>query len=405
MPGVNCNVDYVLSSHYQVVDSRIRVTSQLLNVTTGNTEQTLKSETELASLFDVQDTIANEIGNAILTKFGASTSIFAARRGTENEEAYSLYQQAWYLIDKGTAEESAKAAKLLDRAVELDPNYSQAWAVRSHAYCQFAHLGGSEPLSVFATAEPMLERSMSLDPNNAMGHTIRGTINRDFHWNLPQAINDLQQAIKLDPSIVLAHRVLAGAYYRNGQFAEAVESEKRAIDLHPTSLVDHWFLGNYLVAAGRKAEGLAQLNRVAEMNPKYPSVYMSLWEIYHLDGDHAKAYENFIKMKEAYGSPSEDIATFKRAYDTGGWSNVIRAELDWVLSKEPKGKYCNYKYYIAALAALSGDKELAFSYLDKAISYRLIAVSFMKVDPKFISLRSDPRFPAIAERIGLSRRS
>src|SRR5690606_13350586 len=162
-----------------------------------------------------------------------------------------------------------------------------------------------------------------------------------------------------------------------GQFAEAVESEKRAIDLHPTSLVDHWFLGNYLVAAGRKAEGIAQLNRVAEMNPKYPSVYMSLWEIYHLDGDHAKAYENFIKMKEAVGPPSEDIAKFKRAYDTGGWSNVLRAELEWLLSKEPKGKYCNYKYYIAAVAALSGDKELAFTYLDKAINYRLIAVSFM----------------------------
>ena len=403
--GRELNVDYVLSSHYQVVDGGVRVTSQLLNVATGSTETTVKSETELASLFDIQDAIANEIGDAVLTKFGAPTNIFASRRGTENEEAYSLYQQAWYLIDKGTAEESAKAAKLLDRAVELDPDYSQAWAVRSHAYCQFAHLGGSEPLSVFATAEPMLERSLSLDPNNAMAHTIRGTINRDFHWNFPQAIDDLQQAIKLDPSVVLAHRVLAGAYYRNGQFAEAVESEKRAIDLHPTSIVDHWFLGNYLVAAGRKAEGIAQLHRVAEMDPKYASVYMSLWEIYHLEGDHAKAYENFIKMKEAFGSPSEDIATLKRAYETGGWNNVLRAELDWLLSKEPKGKYCNYKYYIAAVAALSGNKELAFTYLEQAIKYRLIAVSFMKVDPKLRSLRSDPRYTAITERIGLSGRS
>jgi DNA-binding winged helix-turn-helix (wHTH) protein/TolB-like protein/tetratricopeptide (TPR) repeat protein len=403
--GRELNVDYVLSSHYQVVDGRTRVTSQLLNVETGSTEQTFRSETDSKSIFDIQDAVANEIGNAVFSKFGTPASIFAARRGTENEEAYSLYQQAWYLIDKGTAEDSAKAAKLLDRAVEIDPNYAQAWAVRSHAYCQFAHQGGGEPRAVFTTAEPMLERSMLLDPGNAMAYTIRGTINRDFHWNFPQAINDLKRAVELDPSIVLAHRILAGVYYRNGQFAEALESEKRAVDLHPTSLPDQWFLGAYLVAAGQRNEGIAQLNRVSEMNPSFSPVYQTLWEIYHIEGNHQKAYENFIKLKESYSVPLNEMEEYKRSYEKAGWPGVLRAELKWVLSKEPKGQYCNYKYYIAAFAALSGDNELAFHYIEEAIRYRLISVSFLKVDPKFAGLRSDPRFDAVINRLGLANRS
>ncbi len=402
--GRELNVEYVLSSHYQVVDGRVRVTAQLLNVQNGSMEQSFIAESDMTSIFDVQDAISNDIGNAVLSRFGRPASLFVARRGTENEEAYSLYQQAWYLIDKGTESESDKAAKLLDKAVELDPNYAQAWAVRSHAYCQFAHLGGGEPTSVFTTAEPMLERAMLIDPNNAMAYTIRGTINRDYHWNLPEAISDLQRGIELDPSIVLAHRVLAGVYYRNGQFIEAVESQKRAVDLHPTSLTDQRDLGTYLVAAGRKPEGIAQLNRVAELSP-YPKVYQSLWEIHHAEGNYPKAYENFLRLKELWGRPQEEIAIFKKAYNTHGWPGVLRAELEWVRSMEPKGKYCQYKYYIAAIAALTGDNDLAFEYIDLAIKYRLVGVSFLMVDPKFASLRNDPRFEGVLDRAGLIRRS
>ncbi len=399
--GRELKADYVLSSNYQIVDDIIRVTSQLFDTSTGKTEAIFRSESKAGDRFAMQDSISNEIGNAVLARFGRPASIFVARRGTENEEAYSLYQQAWYLMDKHTAEESDKAAKLLDQAVGLDPNYAQAWAVRSYAHCQFAHLGGGEPMEVFATAEPMLERAMLIDPNNAIAYTIRGTINRDFHWNFPQAIDDLKHAIELDPSTVLAHRILAGVYYRNGQFAEAIESQKRAVDLHPTSLTDHWFLGTYLVAAGRKPEGISQLNRVAEMNPAFPLVYQALWEIHHVEGNYPQAYENFLKLKEVWGRPQEEIAMFEKAYKSDGWPGVLRAELNWALSMEPKGKYCKYKYYIAAIAALSGDNDLAFEYLDLAIRYRLVAVSFLKVDPKLANLRNDLRFNAVLGRVGL----
>ena len=400
--GRELNVDYVLASNYQIENGRVRVTSQLIHVGTGAVEQTFRSETDSASVFGIQDAVANDIGNAVFARFGRPKSIYASRRGTENEEAYNLYQQAWYLIDKGTADESAKAAGLLDRAVELDPNYAQAWAVRSHAYCQYAHLGGGEPISIFPKAQPMLERAMSLDPDNAMAYAIRGTINRDYHWNFPQSIADLEKSIELDPGIVLTHRILAGVYYREGQFENAIEAQKRAVDLHPTSLVDHTFLGNYLVAAGRTKEGIEQLNRVVEMGGgSLPFVYNSLWRIYSVRGDHTNAFENYMKARRLNNLGDEVLGRYEKAYSSGGWKGVMRTELKRITAIDRLGNYSPTKVYVAQIASQVGESDVAFQYLEDALKFRSIDLSFLKVDPMLADLRNDPRYTDLIRRVGI----
>ena len=400
--GRELNVDYVLASNYQIENGRIRVTSQLIRVDSGSVELTSKSEADAASVFGMQDAVANDVGNAVFAKFGRPKGIYASRRGTENEEAYNLYQQAWYLIDKGTAAESAKAAELLDKAVELDPNYAQAWAVRSYAYCQFAHLGGGEPITIYKKAQPMLERALELDPQNAMAYAIRGTINRDHHWNSAQAIVDLEKSIELDPGIVLTHRILAGVYYRDGKFEQAIEAQRRAVDLHPTSLWDHWFLGTYLAGAGRREEGLAQLDRVLEMGAKtQPFVYNTLWRIYSAHGDEAKAFENFMKARRMNNLGDDVLRGYEDSYKSGGWKAVMRTELNRITSADRPGTYSPTKVYVAQVASQIGERDTAFRYLEEALKYRSIEFSFLKVDPMLADLRKDDRFADLVRRSGI----
>jgi DNA-binding winged helix-turn-helix (wHTH) protein/TolB-like protein/Tfp pilus assembly protein PilF len=399
--GRDLNVDYVLASNYQVADGRIRVTSQLINVGTGDVEQTFRADTDAANIFALRDAVANQIGDAVFAKFGMPATRYTAFRGTENEKAFNLFYEALYIIDKNTKEDSVKAAQLLAEAVALDPSYAQAWALQAQAYCFFAHQGGGVPDEVFKIAEPMLERALSLDHDNGVAFTVRGTLNRDYHWNFDQAYKDLDRAIKVDPNYLMPHRILAGLYYRDRRFAEAVEEQKKAVEISPTSVVDKWFLGSYLAASGRKDEGIAQLYRVAEMNPSFTPVYSSLWENYHQEGNHAKAYESFMKLKEVSGTEPDLIAKYKDAYERSGWMGVLRTELSLTKSKDPVGEYSARKYYIACLAALVGEKDTAFDYLNETLRYRSLGISFLKADAKLDSLRDDPRFDDLLRRAGL----
>jgi predicted Zn-dependent protease len=158
----------------------------------------------------------------------------------------------------------------------------------------------------------------------------------------------------------------------------------------------------FQIAAGDHDEGISQLKRVIEMNPSFTPPYETLWQTYHFDGDGAHAFENFLKQKEVVGAKPDAISQFKDAYARAGWPAVLRTELDLSVAADSKGEFSGRKYYIATIAALIGDNDTAIEYLEQSLHYRLIGMSWIKVDPRLDSLRSDPRFQDILRRSGFS---
>ncbi|MGH9907476.1 MAG: protein kinase domain-containing protein [Pyrinomonadaceae bacterium] len=98
--GQEQKVDYILASNYQLAGGKIRITTQLFNVANGQIEETYKSEKDTANVFAMQDAIGAEVGNILSARFGKTSSGTTAERGTTNEDAYRLYLQGMYLIDK-----------------------------------------------------------------------------------------------------------------------------------------------------------------------------------------------------------------------------------------------------------------------------------------------------------------
>lgn len=396
--GRDLEVDYVLASTYQIFDGRIRVTSQLVNVNTGVSEQTFRSEADAGNIFAVQDTVANDIGNGLFAKFGDSPNPTNLKRATDNEKAYTLYNEALFILDKYTRDDTGKAIDLLDQAIDLDPDYSAAWALKAQAYCQLAHEGGGTPNDLFTKAGPYLEKALAIDGNNAVALTISGMINRDYNWHHEDAYRDLKKAIALDPNMTLARRILAGLYYQDGKFAEALEEGKKAVDLNPTGSWDKWFLADYLAATGSRNEAIEVLLHLAEIEPKFQPTYFSLWRHYFENGEKEKAFEYFIKNKQFWQAKPKEIEHFQKAYKASGWNGVFRAELDLMRSYDRPDQYSTRKVYIAELAAQVGDTGLAFQYLDEAARFRSLQFSNIKVDPLLAPIRSDPRFADLVNR-------
>jgi DNA-binding winged helix-turn-helix (wHTH) protein/tetratricopeptide (TPR) repeat protein len=393
--GREQQVDYVLSSSYQLADGKIRITSQLFNVTTGQIEETYKSEKDAANVFAIQDAVASEIGNLLQTRFGTTSSSAIAKRGTNDEEAYRLYLQGKNLTDRRNPRDAKKAVEYFEQAIQLDPSYALAFAGMADAYIASAMLGGGLPREEYEKAQKAVNKALELDNNLADAYSIRATIKYGYDWDFDGAEKDFERAMELDPNTDVIDRV--NYLIDRGRFDEAISVVEKQLETDPSSIILQRNLGRVLHFARRYDEAIVQLKRVIELDENSGTAYGMLWQAYEMKGDYAGAYNTFIEYQKR--NNPELAEPYQKAYETAGWEGVRRKKLE--IDKEDENKPNSNYFTIARQYALCGDKEEAFVYLNKAIERRHTQVLLLNVDPTFDSLRDDPRFDELVTRVGL----
>jgi len=398
--GKEQNVDFVLASNYQIANGKIKVTSQLLDVATGKVEDTFTVEKDSTDLFSAQDAIAGAIGSKLIARFGGANNGYEPKRGTTSEEAYRLYLQGMYLVEKEDKASTIRSIELFNQAINLDPNYAAAWAGKGHAHCAYSHMGDNPPAVEYEIARPALERALELDSNLSEAYAVLGIFNTDFRWNFAEGEKHFLRAIELNPSSDLAYRWYGNRLVNYGRAEEAIAAMKTAIDINPTNIFHHRIYGWILYMARRHDESIEELKRVVEMDPGFASAYDNLWLAYHAKGDSARAFEWFMRYHEQAQSSSELIDQFNAVYQHSGWQGVLQKQRAVTLAKAQKGMFSPRYYRIAMLSALVGDKDQALEFLNEAFKYRSANITFLKTDPALDSLRSDPRFQELVQRAG-----
>jgi len=394
--GREQQVDYLLASNYQIANGKIRVTAQLFNVANGQIEETYKSEKDSSDIFAMQDAIAGEVGNILLTRFATTSNNPAAKRGTTNEEAYWLYLQGRNLTYSPSAENARKGIEYFEQAIRLDPNFARAYAAMAHAYIASAMLRYGSPREEFEKAKQAVTKALELDNNFGEGFAVAGQLKFYYEWNYPAAEKDLLRALELEPNSDLAHKEYATFLAARGRFNEAVAEINTALEIDPNSLIIQGYRGRILFLARRYDEAILQFKQIFEVNEKSEMGW--LYTSYQLKGDDAAgAYEWFMKSQKQKNP--ERLELFQNAYKTSGWRGVRQKELelDKLNEKKPSANY----YTMARQYALLGDKEQAFEYLNKAIEKRQGQMFQLNVEPPFDILRDDPRFDELVKRVGL----
>jgi serine/threonine protein kinase/Tfp pilus assembly protein PilF len=395
--GKEQQTDYVLASNYQLADGKIRVTAQLLNVSNGQVEETYKSEKNANDIFAIEDAIARDVGDRLLARF-ATTSSTATTRGTISEEAYRLYLQGMYLVEKENLADAKRAVELFDQALSLDSNYAKAWAGKARAHCSVAHWGGSSPVAEFMKAKPALDRALAIDANLPEAYGVLGVISADYDWNFSEAEKHFLRAIELTPNSDLLYRWYANRLAGQGRSEESIARIKTAIDLNPNSVFHHIMYGRTLYYARRYDDAITQLQRVIEMDSDSPIAYHLLWRSYHMKGDYQRAYESFIRFQKVTGTKDEMLRSYETAYTRSGWRAVLLRYLEILQASNAGGANA---YKIAVLSALLGQREHSFHFLNEAVSNRSLEIPNIAGEPALDPLRGDARFAEIVRRIGL----
>jgi tetratricopeptide (TPR) repeat protein len=176
---------------------------------------------------------------------------------------------------------------------------------------------------------------------------------------------------------------------------------KKALELEPASLVMNTFMGATLYYAGRYDEAIDQCRRTIQMDPNFAVAHWHLGLAYEQKQLLDAATEEFRKAISLSGGSPLMKAALARAYAKSQKKHEPNEMLD-ELNELSKQQYVS-AYEVATIYVALGNYEQAFQLLEKAYAEHSFHLVYLKVSPQFKSLRSDPRFQDLVQRIGLSR--
>lgn len=396
--GREQQVDYVLASNYQLANGRIRITAQLIDVKRGLVEETYKSEKDAAEVFVMQDAIAGEIGNMLVSRFALTASGLLAKRGTTNEEAYRLYLHASNLVGRTSLPAARESIESFDEAIRLDPNFARAYSGLARSHIDLANLV-DDPFEDCRKARDAVRTALELNNNLSEGYQALGLLEHRCDWDFDRAERDMRRAIQLEPYSDSAHSSYAWYLNSVGRSDDAIAEINTALEINPGSAMYQMQHGIILYFARRYDDAITKFKPVIESSPGLAG-YGWIWLACSMKGDNAQAFEWFIQSESKNQGKvnHEEIEEFRAIYEASGWNGIRVKQLE-IEKADPvykKGRF----YRIARISTLIGEKEQAFEYLNKAIERRDAQLLLLNHEPAFDALRGDPRFDEMVRRIG-----
>ncbi|MBI3528397.1 MAG: adenylate/guanylate cyclase domain-containing protein [Betaproteobacteria bacterium] len=235
--GRELGVRYVLEGSVRKVGDHVRITGQLIDASSGRHLWADRYDRRLDDVFAVQDEITRRIVDALAITLTRGEQQQRERRRTDLPEAYDCLLRGIDYLQRTTSESNIAARRMLEKAVDLDPKFAEAYALLSHTYHRDWTMGWSQE---------------------------RQTLERAFEF--------AERAIALDDLLPAAYRALATALLWQRAHDKAIIVAQRAVDLAPSDAHSHFILGEVL-SWSHPEKAIVPVQKAMRLNPHYPPSY------------------------------------------------------------------------------------------------------------------------------------
>ncbi len=263
-------VRYVVEGSVRRSGERIRVSAQLIDAPSGEHVWAETYDREVADVFELQDEISATIAASLVGDLTRAEGERARQRGTDNLEAWSLYQLGLQHFDRYTLEDFAEARQLFERAAELDPRFATPLGQFSIAGLSELMLGGDPSDELVSAMMASARRAVGLDARDPAAHLGLGAAQLAL-GDAKNALESIRRAVDLNPSMPMAWIWLGFVQILAGDPEASITSTERAERLDPQgSMV--WIYDNFALAnweLGRYDEALAAAQRLVATQPSY----------------------------------------------------------------------------------------------------------------------------------------
>jgi TolB-like protein len=230
--GRELGVRYILEGSIRKIGNRVRITAQLINVTTGAHLWAERYDRELIDIFALQDEITQSVTAAIEPKLMEAESVQSQGRSPENLAAWDLVTKAVAHFWRMTTTESEAAIDILRMAVQRYPNYAPAQSMLSFALLVSDLVGWAPAGKPYQVAAELAHRAAELDDNDPWAHLALGYLAFTARQT-DEAVREFQRALELNPNFATAYGYLGWAVAFDGRHEEAIGYFQQAFRMSP----------------------------------------------------------------------------------------------------------------------------------------------------------------------------
>jgi len=382
--GKELQVDALLMGRIMQHGDHVAVEADLVSTDAGSEIWGSHYDREAADITQVQNDITRDVSNKLRIQVSGDAQQHAGRAGTNNPEAYRLYLEGRQLWHGRTPEGLKKSIDLFQQAIAADPNYALAYAGLADTY----NIGPSYDIGITSKqgqllAEEAARKAVALDSSLAEAHTALAlALVNGRNWD--GADSEFRRAIELNPTYSTAHYFYAMNLATRERMDDALAQYQSALSLDPLSSIVTVNYALLLMEMHRYPESLAQFQKVIERDPSFQPAHYKLSQLYATMGRFPDAVK---EAEKSMGDEPVPAGTDAKAYIE--CMKLIRGT--------------DRSSAIAVAAALAGDRNMAFAYLNQAYSDGNDELYFAIRYPAMDSLRSDPRFTDLLHRLGLAQ--
>ena len=389
--GSALGVAHVLEGSVRKAGSRVRITAQLIKTVDGFHLWSKSFDRDLDDIFAVQDEIALAVVSQLKTSILQSSPSITET----NPEAYALLLQARYLEHQSTREGYARALEICQQALDIAPDYAEAWQGMASIYCNYAGKGQFQHAEGQRLATNAVEKALELKPDYSSAHATLGWIATNFESNLEKAAMHYQQALALAPNDLEILASAANLARSLGRLDTAIALQAFVNGRDPMNPVGHTYLGFFYRCAGQYELSVSSYRIALGLSPGILSAQYNIGASRMLQGRLEEALEETLKEK-ASGYRLMGLAPIYHAMGETEKSDAALEEMIETYAEEGA-------YNIAFIMAYRGEYDRAFEWLEIALSNHDAGLGQINTEPIIADLYTDPRWVPFLERIGMAR--
>lgn len=238
-------------------------------------------------------------------------------------------------------------------------------------------------------------KALQLDDTLSEAHSAMAGV-KSHEWDWGAAERETQKALQLNPGDAREYMYHSNRLRRLGRTAESIAEAKRALDLDPLSVLGNEQLADAYSSSRQYDLAIEQYQKTLELYPNQAGPRDSLGWAYVYKGLYEKGLE---EIKRSYGEDPDLSPEVADVYAVSGNQAKARQILKRLLNLSKQTPI--QPHHFALIYAGLGMQEEALPWLEQAYQQHSRMMVWLKVDPRFDSLRPDPRFQDLMRRVGL----
>jgi len=398
--GEMLNVDAIVEGSVRKADLRLRITAQLIDVSTGFHIWSSVYDRELRDVFAIQEDIARSIVAALTDTLLKTTTGELGSSSTTNVAAHTAYLRGRFFWNRQTGASLRLAIREFDKAIEEDPLYARAYVGLSDCYRLLEFWGSIAPEEAIPKARQAVADALKLEGSLPEAQAAQAVLDAVYDWSWASAEERFRRVFAVLPNYAIAHQAYAVmCLFPQGRFDEAISELGIAKELDPLAPWVNAQLGYVYFLSRRYEDAATQLLSTLELDDCFYVAHTFLAAVFSQEGKLDQALSALLNAQKHAPDSARVV----------GWLAYVNARLDRKkealgiieeLEQRSRSEYlCPLDLARAYLGVGNNDRVL--TCLANAAERRCGRLISVVVDPSYEPVRSDSRLTELRTRMNL----